>query len=146
MAGTDTPKEQAYDFISQKDFIRAVGRRKEAVARVRLFVPGKGRVVINGVSVEDYFPYFEWQEIVLAPLKETDIAEKVDISVKVEGGGKRGQAEAVRHGIARALVAYDEGYKKPMRALGFLTRDSRVKERKKPGLKRARRAPQWSKR
>lgn len=124
---------------------RAVGRRKTAAARVRV-APGSGSIVINGKPLADYFPYFQWQEIVLAPLKAISKTSAYDVSVKIVGGGQMSQAVAVQHGIARALLALDEGLKKTLKSLGFLTRDARVKERKKPGLKRARRAPQWSKR
>jgi small subunit ribosomal protein S9 len=103
-------------------------------------------MVINGKSLQEYFPYFEWQEIIGAPLKAVAEDKNLDISVKVQGGGKKGQAVAVQHGIARALVVYNEDYKKTLKSTGYLTRDARVKERKKPGLKKARRAPQWSKR
>lgn len=127
------------------DSLRAVGRRKSASARVRL-TKGKGAMVINGKSLQEYFPYFEWQEIIEAPLKAVAEDKNLDISVKVQGGGKKGQAVAVQHGIARALVVYNEDYKKTLKSTGYLTRDARVKERKKPGLKKARRAPQWSKR
>lgn len=124
---------------------RAVGRRKEAVARVRLML-GSGVIIINEKEYTQYFPSPISQGIVESPLKLVDQRTKSDISVKVEGGGMRGQAEAVRHGIARALVSKDPELRKTLRAAGFMTRDPRVKERKKPGLKRARRAPQWKKR
>ncbi len=122
------------------------GRRKTAVARVWMHANGKGLIFINGKRMEDYFPYFEWQEIVKSPLVETANEAKFDIDIKVYGGGPKAQSEAVRLGIARALLTFDEGLKKALRAKGYLTRDSRAKERKKAGLKRARRAPQWSKR
>lgn len=124
---------------------RAVGRRKEAVARVRL-MPGSGAITINEKEYTQYFPSPINQGIVESPLKLVDQRTQSTISVKVEGGGMRGQAEAVRHGITRALVAMDPELRKTLRAAGFMTRDPRVKERKKPGLKRARRAPQWKKR
>jgi len=122
-----------------------VGRHKCASARVRL-EKGSGKFVINGLSLEKYFPYFEWQETVLAPLKALAKEKDLDFSVKVVGGGKNGQAKAVRLGVARALVAWNIDFRKTLKSLGFLTRDPRVKERKKFGLKKARRAPQWSKR
>ena len=125
--------------------IRTVGRRKEAVARVRM-TPGSGEITINGKDYTQYFNTPIAQGIVSSPLTLVDQRKKQDISVKVEGGGMRGQAEAVRHGVARALVVLDPEFKKTLRAAGFMTRDPRVKERKKPGLKRARRAPQWQKR
>lgn len=123
----------------------AVGRRKSASARVRLY-KGEGKITINGLSLEKYFPYFELQETVIAPLKALGKEKDLDISSKVVGGGKNGQAKAVRLGVARALVEWNADFRKTLKSLGFLTRDPRVKERKKFGLKRARRAPQWSKR
>lgn len=125
--------------------IRAVGRRKEAVARVRL-TPGTGVITINEKPHTTYFKPLDIQEAVVNPLTLVDMRKKLDVSAKVEGGGFRGQAEAVRHGIARALIVLDPELKKTLRSAGFITRDPRVKERKKPGLKRARRAPQWQKR
>lgn len=129
-----------------KGYYGAVGRRKTSNAHVRFFPNQPGEVTINGISAQKYFPYFEWLDAALAPLRESSLLESSTVTVIVKGGGKRSQAEAVRHGIARALVSYEEGFKKALRAAGYLTRDSRMKERKKPGLKRARRAPQWSKR
>jgi len=127
------------------DITRAVGRRKCASARVRID-KGTGKITVNGEEFKVYFPYFEFQDIVMAPLKALAKDKDLDISVKVAGGGKKGQAEAVRHGIARALVLWNEEFKKTLKTLGYMTRDARVKERKKFGLKKARRAPQWSKR
>ncbi len=124
---------------------RAVGRRKSAIARV-MIKEGTGDIIVNEKEFRQYFPLAEYQRIMEAPLVITDTRSHVNISVKVIGGGKRGQADAVRHGIARALVLRNADLKKTMRSEGFLTRDPRVKERKKPGLKRARRAPQFSKR
>lgn len=124
---------------------RAVGRRKEAIARVRLQA-GTGQFVVNGKPVERYFPSFELLQTVQAPLVQLHLRESLDVSIKVIGGGFRGQADAVRHGISRALLILDPEYRKTLRSLGYLTRDPRIKERKKPGLKRARRAPQFSKR
>ncbi len=130
---------------TKTDQLRAVGRRKSASARVRL-EKGKGTVTVNGQPLEKYFPYFEWQETVLAPLKALGKDKDLDVSAKVAGGGKKGQATSVQLGLSRALVLWNEEFKKTLKALGLLTRDARVKERKKPGLKKARRAPQWSKR
>jgi len=130
---------------SKTKFTRAVGRRKSASARVRID-KGDGTITVNNKSLQEYFPYFDWQEAVLAPLKAIAKEKSYVISVKVQGGGKKGQAIAVQHGITRALVTENEELRKTLKTLGFLTRDARVKERKKPGLKRARRAPQWSKR
>lgn len=131
---------------NNKKYYQGLGRRKTAVARVRLYPHGKGGFVINEKTPEQFFRYFEFEQQVKAPLKKVKEIQKVDISVKVIGGGKRGQAEAIQLGIARALVAMNQEYKMELRKHGFLTRDSRKKERKKPGLKRARRAPQWRKR
>lgn len=127
-------------------YIFAVGKRKTAVARVRLHKNKSGSIEINGKPCTEYFPYFEFQQLVEQPLKKLNLMGKYFISIKVAGGGKHSQAGAVRHGIARALLKMDETLKKTLRSEGWLTRDSRKKERKKPGLKRARRAPQWQKR
>ncbi len=125
--------------------IRAVGRRKEAIARVRL-QPGSGAFLVNDKDFKEYFPYTELQRVVQSALTLVNLRNTFDISVKVIGGGIRGQAESVRHGITRCLLTYNLELKKTLRGAGFVTRDPRVKERKKPGLKRARRAPQFSKR
>jgi len=127
-----------------KEF-RAVGRRKCASARVRID-KGTGKIVINGKPLNEYLPYFEMQDTVIAPLKAVGKDKDLDISVRIVGGGKKGQSVAIQHGIARALLLWNEDFKKTLKSLGLLTRDPRVKERKKPGLKKARRAPQWSKR
>ena len=128
----------------KKDENRAVGRRKMATARVRLD-KGEGKIIVNGKDFKQYFTLSE-QGIVLVPLKTLGKEKDLDISVKVNGGGKNGQAKAIQHGIARALVKWNEDFKKSLKVGGLLTRDARIKERKKPGLKKARRAPQWSKR
>lgn len=124
---------------------RAVGRRKEASARVRLTANETG-VTVNGKPIEQYFPFKIHQELIVAPLKLVGLDGSFSVSVKVEGGGTTGQAEAIRHGIARALVTLNAEFRKTLKAVGFLRRDPRAKERKKPGLRSARRAPQWSKR
>jgi len=129
------------------DFVRSVGRRKSAVAQTRLFPKGKRKIEINKKDYKEYFPYFELNEKITAPLKAVGKRNDFGFSIKVRGGGKLGQAEACQLGIARCLVKFNEDdYKKTLRANNFLTRDSRKKERKKPGLKKARLAPQWSKR
>ncbi len=125
--------------------LQTVGRRKSASARVRL-VKGQGTITVNGKSSQEYFPFFALQEVVAAPLKAVGKAKDYDISVKVAGGGKQGQGGAVALGIARALVLWNEDFRKTLKTQGFLSRDPRVKERKKFVLKKARRAPQWSKR
>lgn len=124
---------------------RAVGRRKSAAARVKVD-KGTGKIVVNGKPMQEYFPHFEMQTAVLAPIKALAKEKDLDFSVKVSGGGKKGQSVAVQLGIARALVVWNDDFKKTLKTLGYLTRDARVKERKKFGLKKARRAPQWSKR
>ena len=126
-------------------YFYGLGRRKSAVARVRLY-PGNGTVVINGRPFEDVLPRESLRDEVMQPLVATDSAKSFNIQAKVQGGGVSGWAGAIRHGVARALVAADETNKRPLRAQGLLTRDPRVKERKKPGLKRARKAPQYTKR
>jgi small subunit ribosomal protein S9 len=123
----------------------ATGRRKEAIARVRL-VPGTGTWKINGRTLEDYFPNKVHQQIVNEPFVTLDVADKYDVLVRVQGGGISGQAGAVRLGIARALIQTDDEARPPLKKAGFLTRDPRAKERKKYGLKKARKAPQYSKR
>ncbi len=121
------------------------GRRKSSVARVRVF-PGKGVITINGRDIDDYFGLETLKLIVRQPLVVTGTEGKFDLNVKVVGGGVTGQAGAIRHGLSRALLEADEEYRPLLKAAGFLTRDPRMKERKKYGLKAARRAPQFSKR
>lgn len=130
---------------TENKLTRSVGRRKSAAARVRID-KGAGKIVVNGMPMAQYFPTFEQQQAIIAPLKALGKEKDLDFSVKVDGGGKKGQSVAVQLGIARALVLWNEDFKKTLKSLGFLTRDPRVKERKKFGLKKARRAPQWSKR
>ncbi len=127
-------------------YIEAVGRRKTSVARVRLFDTVKGGIIVNGKDFFLYFPTVNLQRIVQEPLKETQFLQKFAIEVKVNGGGISSQAGAIRHGIARVLEKYQPDLRKPLKHLGFLKRDSRMKERRKFGLKKARKAPQWSKR
>ena len=122
------------------------GRRKKAIARVRLIPGGNGTIVINDRAFEDYFPQGTLQYIVKQPLVAVDVETKYDIFVNVVGGGYTGQAGAIRLGVARALLEAEENSRPTLKAAGFLTRDPRAKERKKYGLKKARRAPQFSKR
>lgn len=137
---------------TQKKYFETVGRRKTAVARVRLFTSNpsqsviEGNLIINKKPYKDFFSTLELQEIVEAPMKCLKSLSKFRVAAKVKGGGIRGQAEAVRHGIARALVLFDSNFRKKLKKAGYLTRDPRKKERKKFGLKKARRAPQWRKR
>ena len=128
-----------------KGYFYATGRRKTAVARVRL-VPGGSELIINGRPLADVFPTEATQAIALGPLRAANLLGKFGATVKVVGGGFSGQAGAIRHGLARALVLADESAKPTLRKAGMLTRDPRVKERKKYGLKRARKAPQYTKR
>ncbi len=121
------------------------GRRKSSVARVRL-VAGSGKITINGRTIDEYFGLETLKVIVRQPLVATETADKMDVIVNVHGGGYTGQAGAIRHGIARALLQVDGDYRPVLKKAGFLTRDPRMKERKKYGLKAARRAPQFSKR
>ena len=122
------------------------GRRKKAIARVRLIPGGTGTIVINDRTFEDYFPQGTLQYIVKQPLVAVDVEGKYDVFVNVVGGGYTGQAGAIRLGVARALLEAEENSRPTLKAAGFLTRDPRAKERKKYGLKKARRAPQFSKR
>ena len=128
-----------------KPYFYGTGRRKSSVARVRVY-QGTGKITINERDIDDYFGLETLKVIVRQPLVLTENADKFDIVCRVAGGGVTGQAGAIRHGIARALLLVDETYRPALKAAGFLTRDPRMKERKKYGLKAARRAPQFSKR
>ena len=139
-------KEKVGFKAGNRKYVYKVGRRKRAIAQVRMYGKGSGAIVVNGREFKEYFPTTILQQLALLPLSDTNQADTYDISIVVKGGGIRGQADAVRLGIARALVENEEGFKSQIKKSGYLTRDSRVKERKKYGLKRARRAPQWSKR
>ena len=132
-------------YTSSKPYFYGTGRRKHSVARVRI-VPGTGVITINGKNIDEYFGLETLKLIVNQPFGVTETAGKFDIIALVNGGGLSGQAGAIRHGLARALVQADENYRPALKAAGFLTRDPRMKERKKYGLKGARRAPQFSKR
>ena len=132
-------------YTSAKPYFYGTGRRKKSVARVRLY-PGTGVVTINGRDIDDYFGLGTLKLIVNQPFGVTDTVGKFDIVANVKGGGMSGQAGAIRHGLARALLTVDENYRSALKKAGFLTRDPRRKERKKYGLKGARRAPQYSKR
>ncbi len=131
--------------MAEQSYFYGTGRRKTAVAQVRLS-PGSGAIIINGVPYEELFPRLEHRHVIIKPLLVTDGLSKYNAVVKVSGGGISGQSGAISHGIARALVRVDENLKPTLRHNGLLTRDSRAKERKKPGLKRARKAPQYTKR
>jgi small subunit ribosomal protein S9 len=126
-------------------YFYGTGRRKKSIARVRVY-PGTGKITINNRSIDDYFGLETLKLLVRQPLALTDTLEKFDVVVNVQGGGVSGQAGAIRHGLSRALLQYDESLRGELKKAGFLTRDPRMKERKKYGLKAARRAPQFSKR
>ena len=132
-------------YTSAKPYFYGTGRRKSSVARVRLY-PGTGAITINGRDVDDYFGLETLKLIINQPFGVTETMGKFDVVANVTGGGISGQAGAIRHGIARALLLADETYRTALKAAGLLTRDPRMKERKKYGLKAARRAPQFSKR
>ena len=132
-------------YTSSKPYFYGTGRRKKSVARVRI-VPGTGVITINKKNIDEYFGLETLKLIVNQPFGVTETAGKFDIIALVNGGGLSGQAGAIRHGLSRALVVADESYKAALKSAGFLTRDPRMKERKKYGLKAARRAPQFSKR
>jgi small subunit ribosomal protein S9 len=127
-------------------YVSATGRRKSAVAQIRLYKNGDGKMFANGMDLKKYFPISSYFDTIVKPLKLTGLEGKVDLSIVIHGGGKHGQADAVRHGISRALLLLDRELKPSLKAEKLLTRDPRKKERKKPGLKKARRAEQWSKR
>ena len=133
-------------YKSKKPYLYGTGRRKSSVARVHLIPGGTGVITINGRDIDDYFGLETLKLIVRQPLNTTGTLGKVDIEATVSGGGVTGQAGAIRHGISRALLQVEESYRASLKAAGFLTRDPRMKERKKYGLKAARRAPQFSKR
>ena len=133
-------------YTSKKPYMYGTGRRKSSVARVHLFEGGNGTITINGRDIDEYFGLETLKMVVRQPLEATGTVGKVDISATVSGGGVSGQAGALRHGIARALLSVDPAYRTILKQAGFLTRDPRMKERKKYGLKAARRATQFSKR
>ena len=133
-------------YESKKPYMYGTGRRKSSVARVHLFPGGTGAITINGRDIDDYFALETLKLIVRQPMDVTGTLGKVDIEATVSGGGVTGQAGAIRHGISRALLEVDPNYRPALKAAGLLTRDPRMKERKKYGLKAARRAPQFSKR
>ena len=131
--------------MEKQAYFYGTGRRKTAVAQVKV-LPGSGAIIINGTPYEELFPRLEHRRIIMQPLLVTESTGKYNVIVKVNGGGVSGQSGAIAHGIARALVRADERLKPVIRQYGLLTRDPRVKERKKAGLKRARKAPQYTKR
>lgn len=145
-ASTKAPKAVKASDNSASVFIQTVGRRKRAVARLRFMRTGSGKITVNGKDYKEYFPYKLWQEVITSPLPQVGMDGVVDLSVKIQGGGIQAQSEAIRLALSRALVEHNPDWRPILRKMGWLTRDPREKERKKPGLKRARRAPQWQKR
>lgn len=132
--------------MEKQNYFQKTGRRKTAVAQVRLVPGGGGAIIVNGIPYEERFPRLTLQQAILKPLTVAEVLDKYNVMVKVAGGGIAGQSDAIAHGIARALVEANESLKPLLRQNGLLTRDSRSKERKKAGLKRARKAPQSPKR
>lgn len=124
----------------------STGKRKTSVAKVRLFPNGEGKIEVNGKAAQDYFTVNTQIGTILEPLKTVEQEKNVNITVEVQGGGTTGQAQAIRHAIAKSLLVMDETFRPALKRRGFLTRDARRVERKKPGLKKARRSPQWAKR
>ena len=135
-------KTKSEEIFDEREYIKAIGRRKSSTAQVRLYKDGKGRIYVNDLEYRKYFPQFELQKIVIRSLDLLKEKQLIDISVLVSGGGLRGQSEAISLGIARSLLKFDSTLKTKLRQSMYLTRDARIKERKKPGLKRARPAPQ----
>lgn len=131
--------------MDEQAYVWGTGRRKCAIARVRLF-PGDGKIIVNGKPYQEVFPRLLHRQLIEAPGRVTETMGSYDTTIKISGGGLSGQATAIQHGIARALVKQNELFKSLLRQEGLLTRDARVKERKKYGLKRARKAPQYTKR
>lgn len=141
------------DFVVEKElaskpdrYFEAVGRRKTSVARVRLFTRGEKQFLVNGKPYQEYFALEEDRQTATASMRKMKCLDKFKVTIIVMGGGRNAQAEAVRHGTARVLVDFNNNFKKRLRKVGYLTRDPRMRERKKFGLKRARKAPQWAKR
>ena len=143
---TDNQENNSEPAAKQTKYFYAVGRRKTAIARVSLFPKGSGKFMINNKDYKEFFPHFSLVQNLETPFEAVGQSGKFDVQIKILGGGANSQSEACRLGIARCLVKIDANNKKALRTAGFMTRDPRAKERKKPGLKRARRAPQWSKR
>ena len=131
---------------TDQEYYYGTGKRKTSIAKVRLYLDDEGPILVNGKPVEEYFNWKPWRDIINEPFRATETTNRFRVVVKVLGGGVHSQAEAIRHGITRALVVYDENLKPELRRQGFITRDARIKESKKYGLKRARRAPQYTKR
>ena len=131
---------------TDQQYYYGTGKRKTSIAKVRLYLDDGGPVLINNKPLDEYIHWKPWEDEILEPFKVSDTVNRFRVVVKVMGGGLHSQAHAIRHGITRALVVYDEEFKAGLRRAGFITRDARIKESKKYGLKRARRAPQYTKR
>ena len=131
---------------AEQEYYYGTGKRKTSIAKVRLYLDDGGPTIVNGKPVDEYFGWQPWQDIIQDPFRATEMTNRFRVMVRVIGGGVHSQAQAIRHGVSRALVAYDPGLKAELRRHGFITRDARIKESKKYGLKRARRAPQYTKR
>ncbi|MDO8510211.1 MAG: 30S ribosomal protein S9 [bacterium] len=142
---TETKGYEIKNF-GKRDYVEAVGRRKTSVARVRIYPSAKATMVVNNKDVNDYFSTDDERTIARDALSKPKVTNKFKITAKVSGGGTHSQAEALRHGIARALIDLDHELRKTLKKMGYLKRDPRMKERRKFGLKKARKAPQWSKR
>lgn len=143
---TTKKKTSTKKVVSSNKYFEAVGRRKTSIARVRIWEDSIGKISVNGKDYKDYFPTEDLATASNAPLRKIKMLERFRVSVLTYGGGATGQAEAMRHGLARALVKFDPDLRTRLKKSGYLKRDPRKKERKKYGLKKARKAPQWSKR
>lgn len=142
----DAPKKHHTSHEASGKYVYALGRRKSGTAMVRVYLAGKGVITVNSKPMKEYFPVEDLQDAVLAPLKAVGMDANTDVVVSAHGGGIRGQADAVKLGIARALLVHNPDFRATLKPLGVLTRDPREKERKKYGLKKARKSPQWAKR
>ena len=131
---------------ASQEYYYGTGKRKTSIAKVRLYLDDGGPILINNKPMDEYFNWFPWQNTITEPFAVSETSNRFRVVVRVQGGGVHSQVQAIRHGIARALVVYDAGLKAELRRRGFITRDARIKESKKYGLKRARRAPQYTKR
>ena len=130
----------------EEQYYYGTGKRKTSIAKVRLYLDDDGLILINGKPMEEYFNWQPWQGVITEPFRVSETTNRFRVVVRVQGGGVHSQSQAIRHGIARALVVFDDTLKAPLRRHGLITRDARIKESKKYGLKRARRAPQYTKR
>lgn len=140
----ETKKAPAH--VATGEYFYALGRRKSGTAQVRVYLKGSGKLVVNDKPMTEYFPVEDLQDAIMVPLKAAGISETADVVAQAKGGGIRGQADAVKLGIARALLVHNPDLRATLKPLGVLTRDPREKERKKYGLKKARKSPQWAKR